>query len=468
MKKKLIVIVLIMMMFLSSCSKSQSEIQDTSLLNSNDKIQIFYYKYKDENEFMAMYLENLKKYCFDNNIPLDINKFDEANVSREEYIEKRNAAAEAGNLIILDRVQDILDISNQHADYTKLENYDKLFSVYKDRFCIPISLFTYVNYIGLDLMNHYGIDIPDKSVITYADYLLIKQAMKEKGAKFVYNSREYNEMLEYHLNSSGLLMVNAETELINNDDSFKKALKQSILGICNDMILHSSSDLNVDIRARNKDDIIKYYETAKFEKLCDSNSGLTLAAGLKSVNGVTHVANLFSINLSNAIFYFNPYITDAFPIFFMHEKITNGKIYDVANYILGDSGYTDLYNLVNTRSLPSFATEKTKELMKATDDCKLKDSLNITDERRTVINCVYEMLLIDDVKAKEISEYIYYDERYSSAIRVFVDEVVFDIAKKLSGDNLSLASFDPNNQEINKLVDDKIDEFITNFKDINK
>jgi hypothetical protein len=462
MKKKLIAIILIMMLILASCTKPQTE--DTSLQNSNDKIQIMYYSYKDENNFTAAYLENLKKYCLDNSIPLEISKFDEDTVSKEEYLEKRNAAAETGNLILLDKIQDIHDISNQHADYTKLENYDNLFSAYKDRFCIPISIFTSANYIGHDLMNHYSIDIPDKSVITYTEYLEIKQDIKKKGAKFEYNSREYNEMLEYHLNSSGLLMVNGETEIINNEDSFKKSLKQSIYDICNDIILYSASDLNPNIRARDKDDINEYFELSKFEKLYDNNSGLTLAASIKSVSGITFVANIFRIDLPNNTFFFNPYFIDSLPNFFMHEKVTNAKIYDVANYMLGDAGYSDLYEMLDNRSMPTFSTVKIKELINATDDWQLKDTFNATDERRAVINCAYELLFKNEEKSKEVADYLYYNERYSSAIRVFVDEAVFEIAKKLSGESLSLASFDPKNQEINKLVDDKIDEFITNFR----
>ena len=46
---------------------------------------------------------------------------------------------------------------------------------------------------------------------------------------------------------------------------------------------------------------------------------------------------------------------------------------------------------------------------------------------------------------------------------MFVDEIVFEIAKKLSGESLSLSSFNPNNQEINKLVDDKIDDIFNYY-----
>lgn len=468
MKRKLIVFILILMMVFTSCSKPKSDAQDASLQNSNDKIQIWYYNYTDDSNFIGVYLENLQKYCFDNSIPLEINKFDEGTISKEEYLEKRNAAAESGNLIILDREQDIQDISNQHADYTKLENYNNLFSGYKNRFFIPLSIFTTANYIVYDLIRYYGIDIPDEPVITYAEYLAIKQEMKEKGAKFEYNSREYNEMLEYHLNSNGLLMVNVETEILKNDDSFKKNLKKSIYDLCNDMILHSSSDLNPNIRAREKDDIVEYIETAKFEKIYDNNSELTLAASIKSINSITHVANLFRLDLSNIIFYFNPYQIDGIPNFFMHEKITNAKIYDVANYLLGDAGYSDLYKMVNTRLMPTYGTDKIKELIKATDDWQLKESFNATDDRKAVINSAYEMLFKNEEKSREIADYLYYNERYSSAIRVFVDKAVFDIARKLSGEELSLKNFDPNNQEMSKFVDEKIDEFVTNFKKLNK
>lgn len=463
MKKKLIAYILIMIMILVSCFKPKVETLDTSEQSSDDSIQIWYYIYKEGTYFIDYFVENIKKYCDENSIPLSIYKYDENTTPIEEYIEKRNTAAKSGNLISFDRIDDMRDIANQHADYTKLDNYNNLLSQYKDRFCIPLARQGIAIYVSNDVMQYYDIDIANNSLLTYSEYLEIKQKMKEKGAKFEYNSREYNELLEYHLNSNGLLIINEESEIIKNSDELKRMLKKSIFDVCEDILLHSNNELNTSIRARDKDDPTEYLNISKIEKLYDENSGLTLSSVLKHAT-ITYVADFFSINLSNKTFIFNPYFTFTIPNFYMHEKITNNKIYDVANYILSDSGYSLIYEATNTRFIPTFITDNIKKQIRVNDDWRIEDSLNATIERKDIINKAYELLFKNEERAREISDYVYYNERYSSLIRTFVDECVFDIAKELSGERLSLEKFDPNNKEIDRMINDKIDEFVSNFK----
>jgi hypothetical protein len=52
-------------------------------------------------------------------------------------------------------------------------------------------------------------------------------------------------------------------------------------------------------------------------------------------------------------------------------------------------------------------------------------------------------------------------------IRQFVENTIFDIAKELSGQQLSLEKFDINNDEINKLIDQKVEDYVKNFYVIN-
>lgn len=38
--------------------------------------------------------------------------------------------------------------------------------------------------------------------------------MKEKGARFFYNTREYNELFAYYLNTNGLLLLDEKSEFL--------------------------------------------------------------------------------------------------------------------------------------------------------------------------------------------------------------------------------------------------------------
>lgn len=464
-KRELIVIIIILMMILTSCTKPKSEIQDASTQNSNDKIQLWYYNRYGYSNTIETYVNSIIKFCEDNEIPLEVTKFSKDTMSIDDYILKRNIAATAGNMIVLDEIQYMGDLASQHADYTKLGNYSKLFDVYKNRFCIPIIFQTLALYIDNNIMKHYDIDTTKNKVITYSDYLEIKQEMKEKGARFDYNTREYNELIAYYLNTNGLLLLDEKSELIDNTDDFRDSLKKSITGICNDIILYNNYNLNKNIRTKILNDVYEFMDLANSENIYDKTSGLVFMGNFKYISGTTLPGDLFNYSIPNSTFLFNPiHCSRTYPCLYMYKKITNDKIYDVANYIIGESSFSVLSEMGATRFMPVLNTDLTRKLIYVNDDWKLKDDFKIDDEKRSIIDATYEMLFKDEEKSKEIASYLFYNEKYSRTIKTFVDDIVFDIAKKLSGEELSLEKFDPNNQEMNKFIDDKINEFITNFK----
>jgi hypothetical protein len=465
MKRKLIAFILIMMMILSSCSKQNNESQANASNNDNDKIQLWYYNRYGYENIIETYVNSIIKFCEDNDIPLEVSKFNGDTISIEDYILKRNIAASAGNMIILDEVQDLDDVASQHADYTKLDNYKNLFDVYKDRFCIPLMFQTVAQCIDNSIMKHYNIDTTVNKIITYSEYLEIKQEMKEKGARFDYNTRDYNELLAYYLNTNGLLLVDEKSESLANADEFKESLKKSITGICNDIILYNNYKLNKNIRSKSMNDVLEFRDFANSENIYDITSQLVFWGSFKYISGTTYTSDLFNFNIPNSTFLFNPiHSSRRYPYLYIYKKITNDKIYDVANYIISESSYYALSEKAGTRFMPILNTDITKQQIYANDDWKLKDDFKIDDEKRSIINTTYEMLFKSEEKSKEIASYLFYNEKYSNAIKTFVDDTVFDIARKLSGEELSLERFDPKNQEISKFIDNKINEFITNLK----
>jgi len=223
-------------------------------------------------------------------------------------------------------------------------------------------------------MKYYDIDFSKNKIITYSDYLKIKQEMKEKGARFEYNAREYNELLDYYLNTNRLLFVDEKSELIVNTDELKESLKESITGICNEIALYNDFILNKNIRARSIDDLLEYIEFANSENVYDITSGLVFRGSIKYVSGTTFSGDLFKLNIPNSTFLFNPIQSSrVYPCLYIHKKVTNDKIYDVANYMISESAFSVLSELGGTRYMPVLNTDLTRQQIYANDDWKLKD-----------------------------------------------------------------------------------------------
>ncbi len=162
------ILIIILIFLCTSCNKTNDE---------NATIRIWCYDFEDAGGYsdaLDSILANSKFFCEKNKIPLEIVRYDKKTLSHEDYILKRNAAAANGNMIIIEDARYMSDISKQHADYSKLNNYDSLLSSYKDRYCIPLGVGYRAVAVNNDVLNYYGINT-DKSIITYEDYLNIKQ-----------------------------------------------------------------------------------------------------------------------------------------------------------------------------------------------------------------------------------------------------------------------------------------------------
>ncbi len=461
MKRKLsvnILLTLIMFTVLTSCNKEKSD---------KDIIQLWYYSFEKEEDFSDKIAEEVKIYCEEENIPLKIFRYDKKVMSYQDYIFKRNLAAASGNFIIIDDARNLINISKDHADYTKLVNYDNLFSIHKGRFCVPIGINYWVVAINNDAMEYYGIDTSNKRVITYSEYLDIKQEMKEKGAKFILNTRERYEMIDYCLNLNSLLFVDKESIEIKNTEKFTKLLKKSILSICDNTILYYDGLLYTDKSNvyRNGEDIHVF----------DKKSKLTLSEGEMTPNIITRYLFSNIEDIFNKTLVLNPRLLLYSPCLYIDEKITNDKIYDVANFIISDLSYSMLIrdNLTPfTSQVPTFDTVNIREILQVNDDWEyiIKLDEKMEKESTSIINEIYKVIIKDELTSKELADNYYLnpyyytgDDNYMIMIRDFVEDTIIDLARELSGGSLSLENFDPKNVEIIKIIDDKIKEFVEHF-----
>ncbi len=483
MKKVFKTIVLITMIIgilsiMSSCNKKNEDNIGNEEINTakdatsknTDKIQLWVWSDTGRSYYVQLenVIENVTEFCKMRNIPLEVYVYTSDVITKEDYILKRNIAAAYGNTIIIDYIDSLHTIAKHHADYSKLESYDKLIDANQANFCIPLNLMYYAECIDDEAMKHYGIDVSQKPVITYRDYLIIKQEMKEKGAKFKLNYREFNERIRYYLDKNELLFVNEESEIFQDKEKLKVMLKKSIVDLCNDIVTTNNGSLNeIDIIDQKT---MSYKDLCKKEQIYDEKSQLTFNGEFNLVQAPNFQDSLKAIGiLYDKVFIINPLLSDKYlkivdgPCFYMYKKITNDKIYDVANYIVSESSVQTILSN-DPAIIPQLITDNIKETLTVDASWKVKEEYRkINPPIKRVIDTTYELIFVDKIKSKEIADFNFANEDYMIEIRQFVENTIFDIAKELSGKQLSLEKFDIKNDEINKLIDQKVEEYVKNF-----
>ena len=428
-KRVIAIILIIMFVFLcTSCNKKTND--------ENATIQLWCYN--DKNNFiysnaLASILSNAKYFCEKNNIPLEIVSYDNNTISYDDYILKRNIAAASGNMIIIDDIRYLQGLEKEHADYSKLENYENLFSVYKNKFCIPLG----IPYDGLRINNeaikYYGIHT-DEAIMTYNEYLEIKQQMKSNGARFKMNEGELSDTIHHFLIKNGLIMI--EENNINIDKiKFKESLKDAITDICDDLILYNNAYLDVDE--------IKFQDIS-FDgehTIYDENSKLTLLDGNSTT---TEYITRFSVlegyeSIEDIKIVIHPRYIGRFPSFYMYKKITNDKIYDLANSIVNDTTYINISGWdsgTERIATPVLDTVKTREMFGVDKNWECNNTYKLKADNGqekyiklcNVINSMFEILFKDESKSKLIASYYFNYNQYKNAYG-YMPEVISFVKK---------------------------------------
>ncbi len=438
----LITIIIISLMF-TSCgignSKSNDTIQLWSYFNSPGNLQ---------SKSILIIIDSVKIFCEENNIPIEINTYTSDTLSLEDYKIKRNIAAARGNMITIDDISNIRDLMKKHADYTRLENYDKLIDIYKGEFCIPLAIKESIDSVDYELMKFYNLS-SNKQFITYRELLDIKQNMKKKGAEFELNRHEILEVINYYLYSNELLFLNENSEILKDDINLKKKLKKTVLDVCNDITQYYDSNLELS------------NDTSKLTNSIDNRSGISFEYNHSNKAFLHPIEAYMKTSIDNKIFFINPKSNTYSPSFFMYKKITNDKIYDLANYIVSEE--TSLMIIKDAIYSPAFKGEKTKDFFKINEKNEyIGDEEN--EETKEIINTRLDILLNDREESKELANKFFCNKDYIINFNMISLNLIYDIANQLSGGKLSLENFDSNDKEINKMLDEKINEFVFNFK----
>lgn len=449
MKKRLISIILIIMLLLSLASCNTSK-------NDNATIQLWNYNYSDAwgySEAVENVILKIKLYCDANNIPLEIVKYNQDTLSYEDYILKRNAAMASGNMITIDDARRLKDIAKYHADYSKVENYDKLLDMYKDKFCIPLGV-GYQNFgISNEILDEYDINV-DKPVILYNDYLEIKQELKEKGAKFKLSTVEWYEIIEYYLLKNGLVNLDEKSNLIENTEELKKVIKKTVIEVYEDFKLYNGYYEGLALIS-DKDK--KVYNQDRM--IVDLNSGIRLYDGNQESKMLSEYAGYSEMNddILDYTFVINNTVFLS-PCVYMHKKITNDKIYDVFNELINDSYYRSLSRLHIYSTVHN--TETVRKYLELDDNWEynglLKNSsLEKHKKQLSITNESYRKLIKDEKESEIILGYYFGNSAQSISISGYVDELAkYIITGKL----------DYNDKNVDDELNRKIDECINNMK----
>ncbi len=352
-KKFLSLTLIIMMMFLSSSCNL--------VKNDNATIQIWWYKYSYTSyaDKLDNVLGQLMMYCRNENIPIEIVKYDDNTLSYDDYILKRNVAMASGNMITIDDASNFHEIGKHHADYSKVENYNKLFDVYKDRSSVPMGIGYLSNAINNEVLEYYGINT-NRKVITYNDYLDIKQQIREKGGDFRLNKAEYSQMLDYYLIKNGLGYINEDSEIIKDKEKFKEAVKKATIEMYESFKLYYADCDNLDftdrkIRSVNVNDNVIYDENSELELM---NFHMKSAADCRDIS--------LSDQILEKTFVISHFTSES-PCIYMHKKITNEKIYNVFNKLLDDSYYITVIER-NHYYTPAQNTDKIREFFQVDEN----------------------------------------------------------------------------------------------------
>lgn len=450
-KRSIFAILIVILIFLCvSCNEGSN--------SDNATIQVWSYDFINAEAYskaLANTLSNIKFFCEKNEIPLEIMRYSEKDISYDDYVLKRNTAVSNGNAIIIEDARYINDLAKHHADYTKLENYDNLLGVYKDKFCIPLGIGHSVLYRYNDAINFYDINT-DNPLITYNEYLKIKQQMKEKGARFTLSYLEFKELIDYFLIKNNIKFINEESEILKQSSDFKESLKNAIIELCDDFKLYNNKILSDNLKY-NESTIISYNKNDY--TIYDENSQLILCDNLES-SFITYRGSYVDNSILDKIFVIDP---DVFisPSFFMYKKITNDKIYDLANYIVSESSYFYVAGL-GPYYAPVFNGEKTRKMFYLNDDWQYEGEFKAKAEKggdvdkRTyaLFSEIYEVIARNEDKSNLLTSYYYTNREYSEVIHNLIADTIIELSNK---------SYDYKNEDINKMIDDKIDEFVTNF-----
>ena len=461
---KILIIIMILSLVLTSCSSksesSENKKTDKDKVDDINAIQLWYYDYIEDytySEIVYNISVKIKAYCKLNNIPLKVVRYDKKKLSYDDYVLKRNTAMATGNVIVIDDARKLADVAKQHYDYTKIERYNDLFDLYKNRYCIPLGVGYTTKSIYDELFVYYGVE-PSKDIITYEEYLDLKKATKDKGAKFTFSATEWDEITDHNLIKNDLYMLGERSEVIKDENNFREATKNAIRGIYNDYMKYYNS--YSDIEAIDKEVVRNL--------MYDLNSKINLFADSSRQRYLTEYWSYYPGD-KNRIHILMPDYTRVSPCIYINKNITDERVLDIVNDTLRLSYYKTFvfdYQDGFVQPAPWYSpTSNTADMRKYAEvnaDWQYNGILmnfvnrgnTVYDEMIDRVNQAYELLYKSGEVSEKNADYYFSNVDYNNLVKKSVQ----DLARKLIEDKL-----DYNDEKVEKMIDKKVNEVIMNF-----
>ncbi len=450
----MLLLIITMSILLTSCNTAKSD---------NDTIQVWWYEYKDSeyyNDAVTSVATKILAYCKINDIPVEIVKYNEKKITYEDYELKRNTAMMTGNVIVLDDARKLADIADQHYDYSKLEKYNLLIDLYKDRYCIPLGVGYKTLSFPNELFDYYGIDF-GKSIITYYEYLEARHKIKDNGAEFLFSKLEYDELLDYYLMKNGLYNISGKSKIIDNEKNFHTAVKNTVIGVYNDIKNYYGLDIDKSVLENSNQSVMSAY---------DANSKMELFNNTI----IAHATNYYqfypySEEDNDRTYMLMPKYTALSPCIYIHKNVTNEKVLDIVNHLIDISIYRILVYIVMDGQVieapyfsPTFDTPEIRRYAEVDDNWKYNGKFYKHVDRGSTqylttinrVNEMYNLLYKSGNVSKQNSDYYFTNENYNFAIIEEIQKLV----EMLISENMDL-----NDSKVDKILDKKINEFIMNF-----
>ncbi|SHJ86455.1 hypothetical protein SAMN02745248_01149 [Hathewaya proteolytica DSM 3090] len=351
MKKKIIAVMVLLVYVLTIVGCGKSDIN-----NSKDKVQIWSYKDEIEtgkSEYTLELISKARNYCNNNNIPYEMCSYSSKDMSKNDYVLKRNLSISKGNSICIGDMMEMEQCPKQHADYSKIPNYSNINESFKGFRYIPLDINLKIRLINRELLDIYNLKY-NNEFINDSEYYEIILSLIEEGASL---------SIEEDFSDLGIVDIFPEEYLKTlircsepsytdigkknyDKESYKKLYKGIIIKFINkykNQIKNKVVWADWDTRnikdgktGKNFDE----YEMVNFTDIWNTNNHITL-----DIDFEKYVPS-YNIRSSKYCIY-------------MSEKVTNNKAYDLVNYLISEEALMDgkMYNFL-------YPTFKYKELYK--------------------------------------------------------------------------------------------------------
>ncbi|QSX04956.1 hypothetical protein JYG23_09665 [Sedimentibacter sp. zth1] len=386
MKRKYIwfIIISLLVLSLTSCKA------DKNIDTSNNTVHIWMYD-GEYTSSMHDLLPKVRNYCSKNEIPLEIHYYTDDEMTYDDYVLKRNASLYNANSIVWGGPNEMKNVSQKHADYTKIDNYENIGDSFKCLPYIPCSYEAKLDLLDINLLNYYDITI-EKDMLSYPEYRSIVFEMIEKGAEF---NNEYviNRMYIEEKAAKYMLPLNIVELGKNIDDEYKINVIKAIKEVAQEKVF------NYECANQSSYKRLIDQKTNLYLVVADSRNIYNWYIPYDSENGEFRVGKEAE-TINDTIVVYSPIkISSAI---YIGENVDNDNIYDLVNYMISPDFYKNEFGNIEDGFMGSNFTFKNDNQEKLYESIKMTQTKFEGNDNKDIERI--EKIINNNVKNGNLSE----------------------------------------------------------------